>query len=46
MTFEQKLFESFVRYISRNYSLEDFDLEDIWETNSKKEYEVINPMSY
>jgi len=46
MTFEQKSFENFVRYISRNYSLEDFDLEDIWETNSKKEHEVIDPMSY
>lgn len=46
MTFEQKSFESFVRYISRNYSLEDFDLEDIWEIDGKKEREVIDPMSY
>jgi hypothetical protein len=46
MTFEQKSFESFVRYISRDYSLDDFDLEDIWETDDKKEHEVIDPMSY
>jgi hypothetical protein len=45
ITFEQKLFESFVRYISRDYFLEDFDLKDIWETDSKKEHEVIDPMS-
>ncbi|PVH68773.1 hypothetical protein DL98DRAFT_205456 [Cadophora sp. DSE1049] len=46
MTFEQKSFESFVCYISRNYSLEDLDLEDIWEIDGKKEHEVIDPMSY
>jgi hypothetical protein len=47
MTFEHKSFESFVHYISSsNYSLEDFDLEDIWETDGKKEHEVIDPMSY
>jgi hypothetical protein len=46
MTFEPELFESFVRYISRNYSLEDVDLEDIWEGDSKREHEVKDPMSY
>jgi hypothetical protein len=46
MTFEQKSFESFVRYISCDYSLDDFDLEDIWETDGKKEHKVIDPMLY
>lgn len=46
MTFKQKSFVSFIRYISRNYSLEDFDLKDIWEIDGRTEHEVINPMSY
>lgn len=46
MTFEQKSFESFVRYISHDYPLESIDLEDIWETDGKKKYEIINPILY
>ncbi|KAH7418698.1 hypothetical protein BKA64DRAFT_635816 [Cadophora sp. MPI-SDFR-AT-0126] len=44
--FEQESFDSFVDHISRNYSIEDFDLEEIWETDGKKESEVIDPMSH
>jgi hypothetical protein len=46
MTFEPEPFEGFVRYISRNYSLEDIGLEDIWEGDGKREHEVNDPMSY
>ena len=46
MTFEPEPFESFVHYISRNYSLEDIDLEDIWKGDGKRDHEVKDPMSY
>lgn len=46
VAFEQESFESFVCYISRNYSLNDFDLKGIYENHGTKLHEVIDPMSY
>jgi hypothetical protein len=46
MIFLRKSFWSFIDYVSRNYSLNELFLEDIWEKNGRKEYEICDPMSY
>ena len=49
INFRQESFETFIYYLSDNFSLDSFSLSlgDIWETDRRgTEYEIYDPMSY